>query len=480
MQMVRYDRVTNILKIPYSLIYAPLPIGCLTMAVAGMSEYIQGFNRKRGGNVNNGDKYYFNIDCSAAGAAVLKVPVFISILSGSMAYFFLTGGPFNKDMGQRVLAGVESIPLLAIPFFICAGVFMNYSGVTKRVMGFCNVMTGRMTGGLAQVNVLLSTLMGGLSGSNLADAAMEAKMLVRRWSARLFQAVLYCGDSYVIHDYTLDTSGDCMILYGSIANISIGKLFIAGIGPGLLLCVAMMILVHLSPKKEDICPWRTDRLTMKQAAPEIASAYPSSVPSRHHHRRYRLGIFTPTEAGAVAIVYSLVLGVVYKELKLKDIGTGLKETVATTASIMLIVGGASAFAWILDQGADSPAVYGRWCWEPSTINTVPLCHHPCSSCGWACLLREMRPYRAGSPFGPGGRGIRHRPPSILYGLYIHNGLRRRDASHGSADICHLRITKCKIKEFIKESIPFYVMLFICMMLMAYVPVFSTGLVNLFY
>lgn len=92
----------------------------------------------------------------------LKVPVFISILSGSMAYFYLTGGPFTKILGQRVLAGVESIPLLAIPFFICAGVFMNYSGVTKRVMGFCNVMTGRMTGGLAQVNVLLSTLMGGL------------------------------------------------------------------------------------------------------------------------------------------------------------------------------------------------------------------------------------------------------------------------------------------------------------------------------
>ena len=79
----------------------------------------------------------------------LKVPVFISILSGSMAYFFLTGGPFTKILGQRVLAGVESIPLLAIPFFICAGVFMNYSGVTKRVMGFWNVMTGRMTGGLA-------------------------------------------------------------------------------------------------------------------------------------------------------------------------------------------------------------------------------------------------------------------------------------------------------------------------------------------
>ena len=140
-----------------------------------------------------------------------------------------------------------------------------------------------------------------------------------------------------------------MILYGSIANISIGKLFIAGIGPGLLLCVAMMILVHFISKKRGYMPMRTERLTMKQAAPEIASAIlPLCLPVIIIGG-IRLGIFTPTEAGAVAIVYSLVLGVVYKELKLKDIGTGLKETVATTASIMLIVGGASAFAWILTR-----------------------------------------------------------------------------------------------------------------------------------
>ena len=138
--------------------------------------------------------------------------------------------------------------------------------------------------------------------------------------------------------------GIAMILYGSIANISIGKLFIAGIGPGVLLCVAMMILVHFISKKRGYKPMRTERLTMKQAAPEIASAFlPLCLPVIIIGG-IRLGIFTPTEAGAVAIVYSLVLGVVYKELKLKDIGTGLKETVATTASIMLIVGGASAFA----------------------------------------------------------------------------------------------------------------------------------------
>ena len=111
----------------------------------------------------------------------LKVPVFVSILTGSLTYFI-----FNPDVSmtlfaQRMIVGTQSLSLLAIPFFVCAGVLMNYSGVTRRLIRFCDSITGHMNGGLALVNVMLSTVMGGLSGSNLADAAMEAKLLVRRW-----------------------------------------------------------------------------------------------------------------------------------------------------------------------------------------------------------------------------------------------------------------------------------------------------------
>ena len=108
----------------------------------------------------------------------LKVPVFISVLGGAAVYFLLNPNVNPVVFAQQSIVGVESISLLAIPFFVCAGIMMNYTGVTARIMNFCEVLTGRMFGGLAQVNVLLSTLMGGLSGSNLADAAMEAKMLV--------------------------------------------------------------------------------------------------------------------------------------------------------------------------------------------------------------------------------------------------------------------------------------------------------------
>ena len=151
-----------------------------------------------------------------------KVPVFISVFAGALVYFLLGASSSPAILAQRIISGTQSIPLLAIPFFICAGVFMNYTGVTKRIMNFCNALTKRMTGGLGQVNVLLSTLMGGLSGSNLADAAMEAKMLVPEMEkagySKEFSSVLTATSAMIT---PLIPPGIGMILYGSIANVSI-------------------------------------------------------------------------------------------------------------------------------------------------------------------------------------------------------------------------------------------------------------------
>ena len=102
----------------------------------------------------------------------LKVPVYLAVLGGSTVYFALNPHVSAAVFAQQTIIGTEKISLLAIPFFVCAGIFMNYTGVTKRIMDFCEVVTGRLPGGIEQVNVLLSTVMGGLSGSNIADAAM--------------------------------------------------------------------------------------------------------------------------------------------------------------------------------------------------------------------------------------------------------------------------------------------------------------------
>lgn len=161
---------------------------------------------------------------------ILKVPVFVSILSGCSFYFFMTPDVAGQIFAQRIIVSCENTALLAIPFFVCSGVFMNYTGVTRRIMDFCVIATGRMSGGLAQVNVLLSTLMGGLSGSNLADAAMEAKMLVpemeKKGFSKAFSTVVTACSSIIT---PLIPPGIQMILYGITAGVSVGKLFMGGI-----------------------------------------------------------------------------------------------------------------------------------------------------------------------------------------------------------------------------------------------------------
>ena len=180
----------------------------------------------------------------------LKVPVFIAILTGSLAYFLLNPTVSLTLFAQRMIIGTQSLSLLAIPFFVCAGVLMNYSGVTRRLMRFCEAVTGRLNGGLALVNVMLSTVMGGLSGSNLADAAMEAKLLVpemeRTGYSKSFSSVVTAVSSMIT---PLIPPGIALILYGFLANISIGKLFAAGMSVGVLLCVCLMVFVSVSSKK---------------------------------------------------------------------------------------------------------------------------------------------------------------------------------------------------------------------------------------
>lgn len=411
----------------------------------------------------------------------LKVPVFVSLLGACMTYFSMSNATLAKIFAQRLLSGVESIPLLAIPFFICAGVFMNYSGVTSRVMQFCNVLTGRMTGGLAQVNVLLSTLMGGLSGSNIADAAMEAKMLVPEMEkygfSKPFSTVITAMSSMIT---PLIPPGIALILYGSIANVSIGKLFIAGIGPGILMCIIFMVMNVVISKKRGYKPLRTDKIKPAEFFAAVKVAILPLLLPIIIIGGIRLGIFTATEAGSVAIVYALVLGLIYREMKWKEVVIGLKETVATTASIMLIVAGASAFAWILTREripqAFTQIVLGAISSRPVflIVTIIFLIFVGMFIEGNAALIVLVP--------------LLH-PVGVAYGLdpihfamvYIFTmAIGGVTPPMGTLIFVTCGVTKCKIKDFIVEAIPFYIVLFIAMLAVAFFPFISTGLVNLVY
>lgn len=410
----------------------------------------------------------------------LKVPVFASVFAAAATYFFLMPELPQQIVVQRMLAGAESIPMLAIPFFVCAGTFMNYAGVTKRVMQFCEVLTGRMTGGLAQVNVLLSTLMGGLSGSNLADAAMEAKMLVpemeKRGFSKSFSSVVTACSAMIT---PLIPPGIAMIVYGSIANVSIGNLFIAGIGPGVLLCVSMMLLVSIISKKREYKPIRTEKLKSGEFWKALkAAALPLCLPVIIIGG-IRLGVFTPTEAGTVAIVYSLLLGVIYRELTMESFIKGMKETIVTTSGIMLIICAANAFAWVLTKERVPQMITelivglidNKYLFLIAVnIFLLIVGMFIEGTAAMIVLVPLLAPIAA-------AYGIHEIQFAIT--VIFNMAVGCITPPMGTLMFVTCGITKCKIKDFIAEAKPFYILLLVCLLLLTFVPVFSVGVLQLF-
>lgn len=410
----------------------------------------------------------------------LKVPVFISVLGGAAIYFVLNPGVNSIVFAQQAITGAESISLLAIPFFVCAGIMMNYTGVTARIMGFCEVLTGRMYGGLAQVNVLLSTLMGGLSGSNLADAAMEAKMLVpemeKKGFSKEFSTVVTAASAMIT---PLIPPGISMILYGCIANVSIGDLFLSGIGVGGLLCITMMILVRFVSKARGYAPLRTTRVSGREFGAALKPAIlPLCLPIIIIGG-IRLGLFTATEAGAVAIIYSMLLGLIYHEMRWDDLKRGFKETVCTTSSIMLIVAAAGVFSWVLTKER-IPQQLTEW-----IIATIDNKYVFLLIVNIFLLIVGM--------FIEGNASmiilvpLLH-PIALAYGIneiqfamtYIfNNAIGALSPPMGTLMFVTCGITGCKTGKFIKEAVPFYLLLVVNLLLITYVPAFSTGILSLF-
>lgn len=411
----------------------------------------------------------------------LKVPVYLSVLGGSAVYFILNPTINTIMFAQRAITSVESISLLAIPFFVCAGILMNYTGVTKRILDFCSVLTGRMSGGLAQVNILLSTLMGGLSGSNLADAAMEAKMLVPEMEAKgfskEFSTVVTAASSMIT---PLIPPGIAMILYGCIANVSIGKLFMSGLGIGTLLCVSMMILVRFISVKRGYQPLYTEKVPTKEF---IAAVKPAILPLCLPIiiiGGIRLGIFTATEAGAIAILYAVLLGAFYKELNLENTFQGLRETVCTTSSIMLIVAAASAFSWILTKERIPQQLTE---WIVTTINNKYIFLLAINifllivgmfiegNASMIILVPLLAPIAA-------NYGINEIQFAMIY--IFNNAIGALSPPMGTLMFVTCGITKCKTAAFIKEAVPFYILLVIDLLVITYIPAVSTFLINILY
>lgn len=275
-----------------------------------------------------------------------SIPISFALLAAGLAYFTFgdVGTPPDLIL-QKFITATQSFPLLAIPFFIMAGEIMNYSGITSSLMKMAEVLTGHMRGGLAQVNVMLSTLMGGISGSANADAAMQSKILVPQMTKRGYSApfatAITAASSAIA---PVIPPGINLIIYALIAQVSVAKMFIGGYTPGLLMCFGLMLTVHMIAKKRDYKPSREKRASADEIIKQLRESIWGLLLPLGIIVGIRFGVFTPTEAGAMAVLFCIIIGAfIYKKLKWEHFPIIMKSTLLSTSSVMLIIIAASVF-----------------------------------------------------------------------------------------------------------------------------------------
>lgn len=281
---------------------------------------------------------------------LLNIPVAFCLMVSALSYFVFcpTGMPPSMVI-QRMIAGAESFPMLAIPFFIGAGTIMTYSGISSRLMSFAECLTGHMAGGLGQVNVLLSALMGGVSGSSNADAAMQSKMLVpemvKRGYGKGFSAAVTAASACIT---PVIPPGITLILYAFMAEVSVSKMFIAGYVPGIMITIALMIVVTIQSRRKGYKPVRERMAPPGEIWREFLKSIWALFMPFGLIMGLRFGIFTASEAGAVSVIYTLLVGFfVYRELSVKMLPQIIRESVYSTCSVMLIIVSAAAFSYYM-------------------------------------------------------------------------------------------------------------------------------------
>ena len=239
-----------------------------------------------------------------------------------------------------------------------AGAIMNYAGITRSLMALADALVGHMVGGLAQANIVLATLMGGLSASANADAAMQAKMLgpemVKRGYSPAFVAAVTASAAVIT---PIIPPGIGLIIYGFIADVSIGRLFIGGIIPGLLMCVALMAVTWMVSKRRGYKAIRPHFVSLAELGTTFREALWALTIPVFIIVGIRFGIFTPTEAGAMTVLYATLVGFfAHKELKLADLPAIVLETVLATSTVMLIICAATAFGFYMSWERIPPQV----------------------------------------------------------------------------------------------------------------------------
>jgi TRAP-type C4-dicarboxylate transport system permease large subunit len=320
---------------------------------------------------------------------LVGVPVAISMFVASGLYLLIYGIAPDIIIAQRMIAGVESFPLLAVPFFILAGNLMNIAGVTGRIYAFAVALVGWMRGGLAQVNIIGSVIFSGMSGTALADAAGIGTIEIKAMKDHGYPVEAAVGVTAASATLgPIFPPSLPFVIYGMMANVSIGALFMAGIIPGVVMTLLMMITVAIMAYRKgwgSDAPFEVRKLFAASLEIVVVLAVPLSIwllTLTGLSLNLSVGVallaliavdwyfdfsavmalmtpviliggmtmgwFTPTEAAVAAVIWSLFLGLVrYRSMTFRGLAKASFDTIETTASVLFIVTAASVFAWLL-------------------------------------------------------------------------------------------------------------------------------------
>lgn len=289
---------------------------------------------------------------------LIGFPIAFCLGLSSAFYLIIADIPLNI-IPQRMFSGIDSFVILCVPGFILAGNLMNVGGITERIISFSNALVGRVRGGLSLANIAASVFFAGISGTAAADTASIGAILIPAMKKTGYEADFSCA--------VTAASSMCgpiippslpMIVAGTVAGLSVSKLFIAGVVPGLLLGLALGIVSYYISKKRNHP--KEPPMSVKQFFMSIWNAVWALLLIVLIFVGIANGYFTPTEAAMVAVVYAVVIGVfVYRNLGWKDLVKIFLDTAITTSSLMMLVGLANLFAWILTT-EQVPQMVAEW------------------------------------------------------------------------------------------------------------------------
>lgn len=410
---------------------------------------------------------------------LVRVPIALTLIISSL----LTGiymGIDPASLVQRMVSGLDSFALLAIPFFILAGEIMNEGGISRRLINLANVIIGRIRGGLALVNVLASTFFGGISGSALADTSSLGSVLIP-----MMKKQKYDTDYSVAVTISSSTQGVMippshnMIIYSTAAGgVSVGALFIGGLGPGIILGLAIMILTYI--------------LAVKRKYPKGEPIKREEIPKIIREGLLGLftvviimggilsGFFTATESAAIGVLYAFIITFfVYREIPFSRMGIILERTFRTLAMVLFLIAASSAFGWLLAL-LKIPALVSSalLTFSPNDAVTILIILIILLVLG---MVMDMAPLIliATPILLPVATSAGMDPVHFGVVLILTLGIGLVTPPVGSVLFVGSAIGKIPIEKSSKAMLPFYGIMIIVLLLVAYIPQISLFLPNLF-